>query len=114
MTQVPNFANISDEEFFRINRTLPPERIEPLLDAAAYAREVKNTVEVKLEEAECSIPGESEITEAFETLLNLARALPAHSMMKFVSAIEEAQRSLVYSCEYAYSEIKDARDALKV
>lgn len=108
------FANISDEEFFRINRTLPPERIEPLLDAAAYAREIKETVEVKLEEAQGSIPGGDEITEAFETLLNLARAQPAHSMMKFVDAIEEARRSIIYSCEYAYSEIKDARDALKV
>ena len=101
-------TNMTHAEYFRVNGTLPAERIEALLDIASNEDQfIGNWVDTIQEARGCYVPEDflqSRITE-LQALAKSMRGANRQALFDIVARIEDDIREQVQSSEYGADEL---------
>ena len=101
-------TNMTHAEHFRVNGTLPAERIEALLDIAANEDQfIGNWVDTIQEARGCYVPEDflqSRISD-LHYLAKFLRGANRQSLLEIITAMEDDIREQVQSSEYGADEL---------
>lgn len=103
----------SNSELFRVNGSLPPDRIESLIDAERRANALES-VEAHISEAKGCFTSEDALQSLIDDLRSLAKHVRGESraeLLRIVEGAEQLQTELWQSGEYGADEL---RQALKI
>lgn len=104
------FSSLTDQEFFRLHGTLPPERIEPLLHDPHAQIDLAGAVG-KIEEGMGQFPEEDfghDIISRLQALAKFVRGSNREELLSIISAAEDLFQCQFNSSDYGRSELIDA------
>lgn len=109
------FPNLSNTELFRMNGTLPSERIEGLLDVEAVDFEGARS---HIEEARGQFPEEDALSDVLKELRAVAKAMRESGnktrLESAIEALEEVEGRIQADTEYGRDELQNALGILYI
>lgn len=112
-----DFSNLSHEEYYKINGSLSPKRIEDILDTQANLppREALNTVRGEIQESQVSGIGEDTLTDIItdvEYLTKWCKGENKSVAMKLLEKLRQMEIQMQSALEYHNEKVASAIECL--
>ncbi|MFW6855320.1 hypothetical protein ACODYM_28935 [Burkholderia gladioli] len=105
-----DLPHLSNAEFFRMHGTLPPARIEALLDVGDRLAEVKS-VDAYIREGMAQLPAEDFLADVMSRLQDIAKRLRGankEQLLGCVESLDDVAQTTFNAADYGRSELDKA------